>query len=101
MRISDWSSDVCSSDLHALLRAELGERGVGVGRDDAAPAAARRQRRPETLLGRLAVDDHHPSRVARASHRFGSAPCIGIATAMFCCGTLIYTIGVKDRLSCV
>src|SRR3546814_12385741 len=24
MRISDWSSDVCSSDLKALLRAELG-----------------------------------------------------------------------------
>ncbi len=61
-------------ERHAFLRAELGERGVGVGRDDAAPAAARRQGRQETLLGRFAVDDHHHSRVARVRHRFESAP---------------------------
>src|SRR3546814_2539122 len=34
MRISDWSSDVCSSDLEDLLLVSAGERGggaVGVG----------------------------------------------------------------------
>src|SRR3546814_20085257 len=32
MRISDWSSDVCSSDLHAdRLAAALSERGIKAG----------------------------------------------------------------------
>src|SRR3546814_8321821 len=44
---------------HAFLRAELGERGVGVGCDHAAPAAARGQCGEKALLSRLAVDDHH------------------------------------------
>src|SRR3546814_10450156 len=39
MRISDWSSDVCSSDL---LRMEVA--GAGGGRGDAAPAAPRDRR---------------------------------------------------------
>src|SRR3546814_8551657 len=30
MRISDWSSDVCSSDLLALLRGNIGRPGAGV-----------------------------------------------------------------------
>src|SRR3546814_1816770 len=43
MRISDWSSDVCSSDLECLQRSEIERRertvpGV-VGRDDAADEA--------------------------------------------------------------
>src|SRR3546814_2837230 len=54
---------------HAFLRAELGERGVGVGCDHAAPAAARGQCGEKALLSRLAVDDHHHSRVARVRHR--------------------------------
>src|SRR3546814_6177923 len=29
MRISDWSSDVCSSDLTPSLARELGEQGIG------------------------------------------------------------------------
>src|SRR3546814_18400211 len=29
MRISDWSSDVCSSDLAPIVRGVEGERGVG------------------------------------------------------------------------
>src|SRR3546814_2744853 len=28
MRISDWSSDVCSSDLYKLAAAEAGQRGA-------------------------------------------------------------------------
>src|SRR3546814_3678531 len=37
MRISDWSSDVCSSDLFQAAAAEIAHQTVGVGnaRDDA------------------------------------------------------------------
>ncbi len=64
-------------ERHAFLGAELRERGVGVGGDDAAPAAPRHQRRKESLLRRFAVDDHHHSRVARVRHRFPIAPFVG------------------------
>src|SRR3546814_13185657 len=42
MRISDWSSDVCSSDLRRLPGAgdPAGSRGAGAARRDAAPRAA-------------------------------------------------------------
>src|SRR3546814_12660669 len=40
MRISDWSSDVCSSDLGALADAELRQgKGAGAVRADAEAAA--------------------------------------------------------------
>src|SRR3546814_6905649 len=49
MRISDWSSDVCSSDLHAFL----GARYLATVRHGAslsyAPARARVEREPELL----------------------------------------------------
>src|SRR3546814_4892331 len=31
MRISDWSSDVCSSDLAAIRTVDIGDADVGVG----------------------------------------------------------------------
>src|SRR3546814_7342482 len=40
MRISDWSSDVCSSDLPALLRLAEIVRGADTARLDLAPQAA-------------------------------------------------------------
>src|SRR3546814_8129965 len=46
MRISDWSSDVCSSDLHVLpcsARPAGGHRGLRAPRDDQAGAGARRE----------------------------------------------------------
>ena len=61
-------------ERHAFLGAELGERGVGVAGDHAAPAATRHKRRQEALLRRFAVDDHHHSGVARACHRCEYAP---------------------------
>src|SRR3546814_5428320 len=52
LRISDWSSDVCSSDLDAAPRIEAVRRGKGVGRarllarrTAAAPVAPRHRRR--------------------------------------------------------
>src|SRR3546814_14019568 len=32
MRISDWSSDVCSSDLHCVAQVELGDEVAQCGR---------------------------------------------------------------------
>src|SRR3546814_6121684 len=47
MRISDWSSDVCSSDLHRLTRRHVGDHAVRVVGDVAAQpgeVAARHRR---------------------------------------------------------
>src|SRR3546814_17789894 len=33
MRISDWSSDVCSSDLSGVLAAQMAARGMTAGAD--------------------------------------------------------------------
>src|SRR3546814_14538479 len=45
MRISDWSSDVCSSDLHGPLalreHGNLSRRGIETDRDDADPGRFR------------------------------------------------------------
>src|SRR3546814_8778660 len=46
MRISDWSSDVCSSDLPAILRLPAVECLLA----DPVPAADLRRRRPGLLL---------------------------------------------------
>src|SRR3546814_14593590 len=40
MRISDWSSDVCSSDLDKSLNIHEGERARAESKDGAAPAKA-------------------------------------------------------------
>src|SRR3546814_3627917 len=67
MRISDWSSDVCSSDLRAVSGAAQPRRGRVAGQPrravDVRPAAAllphhrRRPRRPARMERRLAL---HP-----------------------------------------
>src|SRR3546814_1768553 len=69
MRISDWSSDVCSSDLGARRPRRLHPRRTGQGRDD----LARVRRVPhrlgaQTPLGVLLPADHREGqrRVPRA-----------------------------------
>src|SRR3546814_12586156 len=60
MRISDWSSDVCSSDLERDARqAELADHGVGIVDRVAAPERD------------LHVLPLHAGVVARAPHRVG------------------------------
>src|SRR3546814_11945678 len=58
MRISDWSSDVCSSDLLAVVQLEAEPRR----RDD---------RKVPARVGRdgLQVPVHHPGRLPRAEDR--------------------------------
>src|SRR3546814_2594222 len=56
MRISDWSSDVCSSDLHQPLVTELELFGVGRARElQIYRAVTREQRVAERLPGRRAA----------------------------------------------
>src|SRR3546814_19593472 len=57
MRISDWSSDVCSSDLHAQAVDHGGvavgaDAGVGIGDGDAVRAFAR----PDALRDIFQID---------------------------------------------
>src|SRR3546814_15154393 len=40
MRISDWSSDVCSSDLHGLACVEAGAAILDIGGESTRPGAA-------------------------------------------------------------
>src|SRR3546814_15393409 len=69
MRISDWSSDVCSSDLPALLRAagagadtggeDQGKEGSGVGKDahgDQIPERPAYRSAARTRLGKPAAN---------------------------------------------
>jgi hypothetical protein len=44
--------------LHALARAERGDRGLRIADDDRAPALARGERRDQPALRRLVVDQH-------------------------------------------
>src|SRR3546814_1069384 len=65
MRISDWSSDVCSSDLHVAASRNVDERGAdqaasaAFGDGDAAPGGAVR------------VEDGRGGGFARSKARFG------------------------------
>src|SRR3546814_19267612 len=69
MRISDWSSDVCSSDLFDLhhtanqeaTAANVQQVVAGAGR-----GAVELQGQLALVLGEIAVDIHHARRTARA-----------------------------------
>src|SRR3546814_14610738 len=56
MRISDWSSDVCSSDLKAP---RLLARALDVGKGRAIGPTLSRPRGESCLLGRFDVDGRH------------------------------------------
>src|SRR3546814_6353550 len=76
MRISDWSSDVCSSDL-ADREADFA-RAVLVGSAGAVRAAGQRRRKPDRQLARGAVDaarpaDRRDARSDRAGFTHGPA----------------------------
>src|SRR3546814_19743319 len=69
MRISDWSSDVCSSDLHQLRLAfdrdahQPGARGLHLGADD------------RDLLPDKRVGERRFARIGRADDRHHSTMC--------------------------
>src|SRR3546814_1845099 len=80
MRISDWSSDVCSSDLRAERLDPLGEAVRYAGRGDVAPegsvvAARERIMRDHEvadrliLMERVAVEARHDVRIYRVARQ--------------------------------
>src|SRR3546814_4177350 len=95
MRISDWSSDVCSSDLPAADLADLGggevrlraaqrrEQALGAA---AVPAHRRRQSVAGMVRGRLGADDHRHDRDAAKSEEHTSElqSLMRISYAVFC-----------------
>src|SRR3546814_15965462 len=79
MRISDWSSDVCSSDL---LTALAGKRGAHAERVEHPPARARHRRRATIETGRQhmigigGIDDdrRQTMRIERDAERTADQP---------------------------
>src|SRR3546814_8256430 len=64
MRISDWSSDVCSADLHCCPHKLRCSRSARAGTyDNAAPAPSDRKcRRPDSELGSQTRPSDHEDR---------------------------------------
>src|SRR3546814_17956427 len=66
MRISDWSSDVCSSDLHARQAERGGEQAGRLGHEIGPPGVGTTHDRRETLERLVAAQpervDHHVER---------------------------------------
>src|SRR3546814_1360434 len=74
MRISDWSSDVCSSDLRALAQLRRGGDAGGAGRvarsrRPALPALRHLRRLRAAAPGRIEAD---PGQAARAARELGA-----------------------------
>src|SRR3546814_2188743 len=68
MRISDWSSDVCSSDLDIVGGLPVDDRASGHAARRATVLEARRQRNAESLERR---DDDVPGLVANGLEEIG------------------------------
>src|SRR3546814_8601546 len=66
MRISDWSSDVCSSDLVQIADQHLARRFLDLGRD----LAARLRGRHHDLFGDEVRDDRRRQPVPQAAAEF-------------------------------
>src|SRR3546814_15192210 len=112
MRISDWSSDVCSSDLEANILASFGQAGrmpvvdndiflVGatglVGRAVVRAAGER----VLTLLARREVDDlpDHHARLVAPPARWGDILAAERPAALICCpGTTLRHAGPRAAL---
>src|SRR3546814_4129116 len=81
MRISDWSSDVCSSDLTVAADLVAGERGL-VHDGDAPPGARQRDRRSRTR--RSTTDDGDVAGVRRRHQQKIPAPGRYVARKVSC-----------------
>src|SRR3546814_2602197 len=85
MRISDWSSDVCSSDLERLRHGDAGTVG----------------RREHRELLRAAATHRHPGRRVGAQHRFersreGATPYLQIEQPVLLNGAVGERAGGED-----
>src|SRR3546814_2735928 len=79
MRISDWSSDVCSSDLHVpRRRAACRGRGPAAG----AEAPAQDDRRPRAVLRQGGQDRAYPPDGRDADDLRPGAPCLVVPAGL-------------------
>src|SRR3546814_15236735 len=71
MRISDWSSDVCSSDLRNDLRNDAGTDGAAAFADRETQAFVHGDRRDQLDVHRHVVTRHHHLDTLRQLHHTG------------------------------
>src|SRR3546814_1425302 len=103
MRISDWSSDVCSSDLHSAPSCQRGECGIESPRSTASPLAMSNSTPPSlrcarqpcgaSLSARQLANAGRPSRIAMRSEEHTSElqSLMRISYAVFCLKKKIIT----------
>src|SRR3546814_21062872 len=108
MRISDWSSDVCSSDLivaialiedverrdalFAVALRERRERGLPLGHSVGAGEYLERQRGNIRHVGRGQIGERHPAQAAitlRPARKVGRGGCIAGNTSAPLIGTSV------------
>src|SRR3546814_5525031 len=79
MRISDWSSDVCSSDLQSVAVRRAGEEAAFLEGAGEVPRAGRVGGEAEEAAIIFGVADHHQRgvgpRLGRGEHKIGRASC--------------------------
>src|SRR3546814_15659706 len=101
MRISDWSSDVCSSDLFDKLRAN----GLGGQAGNPAHIGQQRRRNIDAAVGLLVVfEDRHqrsPDREPRAVERMDELIALDVFTAEARVHAARLEIAAVDRKSVV
>src|SRR3546814_8167914 len=99
MRISDWSSDVCSSDLlagvHVLALLPVGQRGLGVAQGVLADAILLAQ----LLEPRLRIGDGFLQHLQRSEeHTSELQSLMRISYAVFCLKKKTTTAQIVRRL---
>src|SRR3546814_6635564 len=72
MRISDWSSDVCSSDLFGMLRAGVSANLMSLGALDFGLIVDGAVIIVENALRRLAEQQHHEGRLLSVKERLAT-----------------------------
>src|SRR3546814_2280665 len=80
MRISDWSSDVCSSDLRARFAAKLGVDEMPVAR----PAVAPVREQPEFPTVQMAALNTAPEPLTRPSPQYARLAYLMLAQLGAC-----------------
>src|SRR3546814_5496386 len=76
MRISDWSSDVCSSDLTVDLRRNLGKRGPPLGGGQQENGGAGEKQAAQEIACQFKLLRIHPSLALRSEERRVGKECV-------------------------
>src|SRR3546814_16043148 len=104
MRISDWSSDVCSSDLADILKKTKGRTdpdiALGIARESAATIAWMRDSHgvPLQLIDGFLYPGHSAMRMYGTPHRTGGELMAALDSAAEAAGIQILTDAVVESL---